>query len=145
MPYKNILVAIDLSEESDQVVAKAKETAELFGAEISLISVIEPLHQVYGDALSPFGTHKSLDYEARKEAESKLKEIAWDLDISPSDCYVPLGNPTGKIRETAIKLKSDLIVIGTHGRKGVKKLFLGSNAQSLLNGTQTDVQVIRIT
>jgi universal stress protein A len=144
VPYKNILVAIDLSEESNQVVSRAKEIADSSGAELSLIYVREPLHQVHGDALTPYGANKSLDYEARKEAEIKLKEIATKWGILPGECFVPLGNPTSKIRQTAKKLKSDLVVIGTHGRKGAKKLLLGSNAHSLLNGTQTDVQVIKI-
>jgi len=144
MSYKNILVAIDLSKESRQIISKAKETAEVYGAKLHLISAIEPLLQVHGDALSTYGAYRAIDKDAKKEAKERLLAITEDLGIPSKNCFAPIGNPANEIRERAFKLKSDLIIMGTHGRKGIKKLLLGSTANSVLNGTKVDVQVIRI-
>ena len=144
MSYNRILAAIDLSKESQQIISKAKETADTYGAKLYLISAIEPLLQVHGDVLSNYGAYRSIDNEAKEELKERLMAICKDIGISSKNCFVPIGNPAYEIKQRAFKLKSDLIVIGTHGRKGIKKLLLGSTANSVLNGTKTDVQVIRI-
>jgi len=144
MAYNSILVAIDLSKESQQIISKAKETADTYEAKLYLISAIEPLLQVHGDVLSAYGAYSSIDKEAKEEVKERLKAICKDIGISSKNCFVPIGNPANEIKRRAFELKSDLIVIGTHGRKGIKKLLLGSTANSVLNGTKTDVQVIKI-
>ncbi len=144
MAYKSILVAIDLSKESQQIISKAKETADTYGAKLYLISAIEPLLQAHGDVLSTHGAYGAIDNDAKEEAEKRLMAICKDIGISSKNCFVTIGNPANEIKQRAFELKSDLIVIGTHGRKGIKKLLLGSTANSVLNGTKTDVQVIKI-
>jgi len=144
MSYNSILVAIDLSKESQQIISKAKETADTYEAKLYLISAIEPLLQVHGDVLSAYGAYSSIDKEAKEEVKERLKAICKDIGISSKNCFVPIGNPANEIKRRAFELKSDLIVIGTHGRKGIKKLLLGSTANSVLNGTKTDVQIIKI-
>jgi len=144
MSYNSILVALDLSKESQQIISKAKETADTYEAKLYLISAIEPLLQVHGDVLSAYGAYSSIDKEAKEEVKERLKAICKDIGISSKNCFVPIGNPANEIKRRAFKLKSDLIVIGTHGRKGIKKLLLGSTANSVLNGTKTDVQIIKI-
>ena len=144
MSYNSILVALDLSKESQQIISKAKETDDTYEAKLYLISAIEPLLQVHGDVLSAYGAYSSIDKEAKEEVKERLKAICKDIGISSKNCFVPIGNPANEIKRRAFKLKSDLIVIGTHGRKGIKKLLLGSTANSVLNGTKTDVQIIKI-
>lgn len=145
MAYQTILAAVDLSDESSQVLDRARELADSHNAHLSLITVIKPLSQVYGGlSMAPLaGASVSFEEQALEQAKERLQALGERYGIAASDCHVPLGSPATEIQATARQLDSDLIVIGTHGRKGLERL-LGSTANAVLHGVLRDVLAVRI-
>ena len=145
MAYKHILVAIDLSEDSQQVLSRARETADLYGARLSLVSVVKPLTQVYGGLdMAPISSGAvSFEEEAVKQARAQLTDVAGRYGAKAEDVHVILGAPSHEIRDLAESSGADLIVIGTHGRHGLG-LLLGSTASGVIHGVQCDVLAVRV-
>ena len=145
MAYKKILAALDLTDEAQQVVDQARETAKQNGAELSLIAVVKPINQVYSgfDVAALSADVALIEADAVRQAESRLAEHAKALGIPAQRTYVGRGNPAHEIREMATELAADLIVLGTHGRHGLG-LLLGSTATGVLHGCPCDVLTVRI-
>ena len=140
--YKQILVAVDLSGDAHQVMQRARELAECFGAKLQLIHVIEPV------ALnSPYELTPSLPSDMQsvlvERAEEFLALLAKDFDLSDIPRTVLVGSVKQSILETAQDNGIDLIVTGTHGRHGIG-LLLGSTTTSVLHGTPCDVYAVKI-
>lgn len=140
MTYKNILVAVDLSDESNQVLDRASALANTQG-NIHLIHVLEPLALAYGaDALININeVQDQLDAQARE----KISALAHKHNIPISACQILLGNAATELHEFAEKECIDLIITGSHGRSGLA-LLLGSTANALLHGAQCDVLAVKI-
>jgi universal stress protein A len=145
MSYQHILVALDLSEESTQVLRKAQQLGQSNSAKVSAVSVVKPLTQVYGGLdMAPISSGAiSFEEEAVKQAQGQLNELAADFGINQEDAHVVLGAPAHEIRHCAHELGADLIVIGTHGRHGLG-LLLGSTANGVLHGVDCDVLAVRV-
>lgn len=145
MPYKKILVAVDLTDEAGQVLKQANETTKQNGAELSLIVVVKPINQVYSgfDVAALSADAAMIEADAVKQAQLRIAEHAKGLGVPSNRTYVARGNPAHEIRETAAELGVDLIILGTHGRHGLG-LLLGSTATGVLHGCPCDVLTVRI-
>ena len=123
--YRHILVAIDLTDESQQVVDRARDEASRHGSGVSLVHVIRPVDQVYGGfgavgVPGDFGGQlASLEHEAQKQAQQRLTTIAETLGVPAERTHLLIGNAAADIRRLADEQGADLIVIGTHGRHGL--------------------------
>jgi len=137
--YQNILIAVDLSHESSQVLAKAVEIAH--SAELSLVYVSEPLTYLYGGQFTVDMT--GVEDELKKQAAASLAELGTAKKIPENRQHVLIGKPAVEIRKLAEDIKADLIVIGSHSRHGLG-LLLGSTANGVLHGAPCDVLTIRI-
>jgi universal stress protein A len=141
MSHKNVLVAVDGSNESDQVVSAAKEIAA--DASITLVTVIQPMAYTFGPEYSGLMTnYANIEQEIEKAAEAKLEALAKEHDLS-GERLVTAGAPAYEIRKQAESSGADLIVIGSHGRHGLG-LLLGSTANGVLHGAPCNVFVVRI-
>lgn len=139
--YKSILLAIDLSHEAEQVATRAARIAELHGAELHLIHVIEPLSFAYGgDIPIDFST---IQEEIQKQAEGQLQAFCGRLNIPVTRQHLVIGRPENEIHALAEELGTDLIVLGSHGRRGFA-LLLGSTANGVLHGAKCDVLAVRV-
>jgi universal stress protein A len=83
------------------------------------------------------------DSERMSLAHKKLSDIATEFDITEHNVFVKIGVAADEIKEMANEKNRDLIVIGTHGRSGIK-LLLGSTANSVLHGVKQDVLAVRV-
>lgn len=140
--YKHILLAVDFSGATETLVARATELRRLCGAELSLVHVIEPIvidpsYDVFPSV--PLG----LEQEAAAKAEQELHRLAARLGITPERCHVLLGSTKTEVLRCAVEREADLIVVGSHGRRGVAVL-LGSTANAILHGAPCDVLAVRI-
>lgn len=139
--YQRILVAIDLSEEALPVIERARSIAEQFNAELHLLHVIEPLSLAYGgDIPMDFSTVQD---QLQEQSEKTLGEYQQRFQIDESHCHLLMGRPESKVHELSEDLGIDLIVVGSHGRKGLA-LLLGSTANGVLHGATCDVLAVRV-
>lgn len=143
--YQRVLTAIDGSDESEQVLQVAKDTAVRFDAELLLLSVINPIRHVSPgyDMTGALKQTLTLEAEIGNQRRAQLREQGQNLDVGPNDVHVEFGSPASVIHSTVTKLDIDLVVIGTHARHGLG-LLLGSTANAVLHGATCDVLVVRI-
>lgn len=146
--YQHILVAIDLTDESKQVLERARDEAQRYGAKLSLVHVIKPLLQVYGGygvmgGVDYSGQMATLEIDLQKQARDQLAKIAQELGVPAERTNALNGSPAAEIRGLVESSGADLLIIGTHGQHGLG-LLLGSTANAVLHGTTCDVLVVRI-
>ena len=140
--YKNILVAVDLTQDSAMIVDKARNLAKQYDAELSIVHVIEPI--VVGYAVEATSVDiEGLHEEVTKQAKSSLKELGNSVDIPDHRLHTVLGQPAREIRELAKKIEADLIILGGHGRHGWELLF-GSTSASVTHGAGCDLLIVHI-
>ena len=140
-PYTNILVAIDCSDESGQVLARAAALVPAGQARLHLIHVIEPLALAYG-ADVPMDV-SDLQNTLVEQAHNKATAIADQHGVPHEQIHVELGSIEKTIQDKADNLGSDLIVVGSHTRSGLA-LLLGSTARGLVPGAHCDVLAVKI-
>lgn len=143
--YKHILVALDLTEEAPEVLDNARHLAGLYGAQMSVVSVIRPLTYGYtGIETATLGQAVlNFEVEAQAVAKRRLEALCTDAGVPENRRHVLVGSPAVEIRACAKAIGADLIVIGSHGRHGLG-LILGSTANGVLHGATCDVLTIRI-
>jgi universal stress protein A len=140
--YNKILVAVDLSREATLVVTRARELAQLYGATLSLIHVVEPMVAMEDYELAP-ALPLELEKTLEERAKNFLDTLAGDMDLGDAETIVGIGAPKREILIYAKDHGIDLIVIGAHGRHGIAVL-LGSTANAVLHGTHCDVMCVRV-
>ncbi|WP_278803453.1 universal stress protein [Marinobacter nauticus] len=139
--YKKMLVAIDLTEEAPQVLNKAKAMCDAQGAELLLVHVVEPVGYAYGGDI-PMDLSELQD-QLDKAAREQLGKYGDEYGIAAANQVVTVGRPESEIHRLAKEHSVDLVIVGSHGRKGFQ-LLLGSTANGVLHGTECDVLAIRI-
>ncbi|GGO75856.1 universal stress protein [Marinobacterium nitratireducens] len=139
--YKRILMAVDLSEESDQLIDKTCEIAGRNDAELSLIHVIEPLSFAYGGDVPMDLT--TIQEQLDEHARGKLDAFAAKLSHPVKNKLIVSGHTESEIHRIADEHDINLIIVGSHGRHGLS-LLLGSTANGVLHGAHCDVLAIRV-
>jgi len=136
-----ILVPIDFSPHAKKALEYAVDLATKFGAEITLLHVLEQL--VYpGEWLVAMPTTSSFVPETRRALEEKLEGMMEDQSVKKK-ITVRMGRAWQEIVEFAKERGSDLIVMGTHGYTGVQHVLLGSVAEKVLRHAPCPVLSIR--
>ena len=139
--YQKILVAIDLTEEAPQVLEKAMALSKAQDSEVVLVHVVEPVGYAYGGDIPMDLTE--LQEQLDKAAKEKLQSYGEKHGITPENQLVMVGRPESEIHRLSEELSADLVVVGSHGRKGFQ-LILGSTANGVLHGAACDVLAVRI-
>ena len=141
--YRRVLLAADLSEQSDYVVRKAKDLAQTFQANLYVIHVLDniPMPDTAYGTMVPLNQHSSSDM--LETVKSSLKQLGDWLSIEPSRLWMVWGVPGEEIVRIAGQEHIDLIIVGSHGRHGLG-LLLGSTASSVLHHAPCDVMAIRL-
>jgi universal stress protein A len=143
--YGKIAVAIDLSSESTAILQRAADVAAADG-EIHLIYVQEPMDSVYMGVV-PYGPvfvgMDEVEENLRSELRQKLDGIGEKFNVPEDRRHFLNGTPAREIHRFADEHGMDLIVLGTHGQKGVQ-LLLGATANSVLHGSSCDVLAVRV-
>lgn len=139
--YTVLLVAVDLSEEANQVIEGALRAADQDTSHIHLAHVAE--HPVTGIGEMLGRNHRATDFHVRQKVYPDLKALADSHGIPANNLHILLGEPADEIHALAGKLQAELIVCGSHGRRGFE-LLLGSTATRLLHSAECDVLTVRI-
>ena len=139
--YQNILVAIDLNEEADQVIQRAHQLALQSSAKLTLVHVTEPLSYAYGGDM-PMDL-SSIQTELYDQAQQRLSGLVKQKQLGEVDQLLLSGHIKTEVHRVATELSSDLIVVGSHGRHGLA-LLLGSTSNGILQGATCDVLAVRV-
>lgn len=142
MQIKRILVPTDFSRSSLKAVDYAVELAKQNHAELILVHIIEPMNYAVPRYL-PEPT--ALLEEQRKQAQDALDRLTERVIARYPRCRseVHLGVVYQRIAELARTLKTDLIVIATHGRTGLAHLLIGSVAERVVRMAPCPVLTVR--
>ena len=134
---RRVLVAVDLSGAAAPTLAAAERYAVLFGAELRVVTVFEPLPVV--PEISP--PYDLTEYYTLSE-EQVQREI-WPLIRSPrAEKVVRRGTVVETIVGEATQWQADLLVVGSHGKGWAQRLLLGSVTERMLNHLPTSLLVI---
>lgn len=146
--YKRILVATDGSKLSHMAVEHALKLADLTGAEVVALKVVPRYPQTYfegGVALAP-DEIKKIEQQWHDEAQAVVNAIKAEgqkLTVKVKAVTVKSDLIAEAIIAAAKRNKVDLIVMASHGRRGLKRLLLGSETQQVLTHSHTPVLVLR--
>jgi nucleotide-binding universal stress UspA family protein len=144
---QNIVVPIDFSTMSVRAIQIAKRLARRFGASIHLAHV---RHLNYATdfvapapPMVPFA-FMTFEQNAEQTALKELKKMASECGVSSAKCDVLSGAPAfDEICRLAQTVPADLVVMPTHGRTGLKHVFLGSTAERIVQHSSCPVLVTR--
>jgi nucleotide-binding universal stress UspA family protein len=147
--YKNILIANDGSELAGKAVSHGLALAKELNAAVTVVTVTElwPVLDMV-DRVQSGDEHPLEDYEKRaaERANKVLTAVsssANDMGLTCETVHVPDQHPAEGIIATAKIKECDLIVMASHGRRGVKKLLLGSVANEVLTHCSVPVLIYR--
>lgn len=143
--FKHILVPVDGSETAQKAVEKAASLARAYGSTVTVIYVIDPYpftglgsDFAYGQA-----EYLSAAKAEAKEATEAAQAVLTQAGVAVSTRVVEAHTIWRGILETATSSGADLIVMGSHGRRGMEKVVLGSVAQRVLSHAHLSVLVVR--
>jgi nucleotide-binding universal stress UspA family protein len=145
--FKNILIPTDGSERSQLAVRTGVELARVHGARVTGIHVIPDYHLLiaYEGAFDPV-TEERIEEEAKARAESYLEFIrnsAREAGVPCTTVCETSDHPYEAILRTAGTNGCDLILMTSHGRKGLAAVLLGSETRKVLTHAQVPVLVVR--
>jgi nucleotide-binding universal stress UspA family protein len=147
--FKHILLPTDGSKLSDRAVQRGIELADAIGARVTAVHVIPEFRMMADES---FVLPTSVDLKTRYEKESKaraskmLEKISARAEAAgvPYESVVVIGDtPYEQIIDTAKKRKCDLIMMASHGRRGISALLLGSETSKVLTHSKVPVLVVR--
>lgn len=149
---KKILIALDYDPPAEKIAEKGYELAKSMNAEVILLHVISEAFYYSSQGYSPvmgYGGFDNLDMVQLTNMEI-LKKAAGDyLDMSKQhlrddsiQTVIKEGDFAATIIDTAKELDADIIVLGSHGRRGLEKILMGSVAEQVLHRTTLPLFII---
>ena len=147
-PYKQILVAVDITNDEPWVGLRASLIAAKFACPVHVLHVLEPdlppgmSPAAAGAVINVPDLHES-EAERYAAAERDLAEYCVQTQLDAAHFTLRTGIVTHEILKNAELINADLIVLGTHGRSGVARL-LGSNASAVVHKARCDVLTVRL-
>lgn len=142
-PYQHILLATDFSDHAELVAERAKDLSDRYQAKLSVLHVVDNLpitNSTYGPII-PFDV--DITEQLISASKEKLNRIGEELGIPEDRRWVEIGSPKAEIARVAEVEQVDLIVLGSHSRKGLG-ILLGSTASSVIHHAKCDVLAVRL-
>jgi nucleotide-binding universal stress UspA family protein len=147
--YTHILIATDGSELAHKAEMTGLSLAKALGAKVTIVTVTEPWDPLSMAALAERGKPNPITvFEEQSAAAANrvlagAKENATKLGVTCATVHARDRHPAEGIIEAAEKQNCDLIVIASHGRRGLSKIFLGSQAAKVVTLSALPVLVCR--
>ncbi|MDA8381812.1 MAG: universal stress protein [Betaproteobacteria bacterium] len=145
--FKHILVPVDGSPTADKALALASGLAKEQGAALRIVHVVDESMIALGAQgwIPDYDSVRGALREAGNRLLERAKRDAEKLGVVPESALleVAIGRLATVIAEDAAHSGADLIVMGTHGRRGVDRLFLGSVADGVVRTASMPVLLVR--
>ena len=146
--YRKIMVPLDGSQVAECVIPHIEAIAGKSAARVELVTVIEPLEiPTRGQIALSDDDIKQIDAESKNEAAKYLKLVSGRLSHAgiKVNTVILSGKAADSLVRYAVNNSVDLIIMATHGRSGISKLFWGSVAEKILRATDIPVLLIKTT
>jgi universal stress protein A len=139
--YKKVLCAVDLTDDSKPVAAKAVALAALWQAQVRLLHVVEfvPIEPL-SDSLVPV---VQVDDSAIERARGQLQELAAAVGVDRGACEVVGGTVKAELLRQARDWRAELIVLGSRERHGLS-ILVNLTEDTVLHGACCDVLAVRV-
>ncbi|MBV8358859.1 MAG: universal stress protein [Deltaproteobacteria bacterium] len=138
-PFRKLLVPIDFHEHSLGAIEVAKNIAQVNGGMVTLLHVV-PMDEPLNGPMYEEDFKKQAEKDAARLAElasQRLQGLRYEI-------VTEIGDPATGIIDTAASREVDVIVIGTHGRKGLRRILMGSVAEEVLREAKCPVIALRL-
>jgi len=137
-PFSRILVPTDFSKPSERALEQAMVLARMFDARIVLLHVWSMPYTAYSEGLTwPVGQMQQAAQKALDEAQVKAMKL-----YPQTDAILRQGGEWLQIIEAIDEHKIDLVVMGTHGRRGLPHFFMGSVAEHVVRMSPVPVMTV---
>src|SRR5215510_11086803 len=141
VPIRKILVPIDFSPHSNQVMKYASVIAQAFNATIILMHVVDSASYSVTDTFNVVDRRRPLETIARALLDNSAEQINGGIRVQP---YLATGFAYQEILNKTRKDRVDLIVMGTHGRTGLGHFLLGSVTEKVVRMAPCPVLTVRL-
>jgi nucleotide-binding universal stress UspA family protein len=136
--WQNLLLATDGSKHSEKAAARAAAIAKSNGAQLNIVSATDFVCELYAQAPE---VGEALIKKARKTLDASKKRA--DLEGLNTECFVREGEAYKAIIDLAKEKKTEMIVIGSHGKTGLKRLLMGSVVEKVIGHSHCPVLVVK--
>lgn len=144
MEIKRVLFPVDLSDPSEKIVTVVKNVVGTLQAELHVLYVLHDLDHL-AELHIPYSSVQEFQRTVRVGGERKLNEFCERhfSDLTELVIASRIGNPSEEITKYAEEVKADLIIMGTHGRTGVGRIFFGNVADKVVKLSPIPVMTIK--
>lgn len=144
--YQRILVGVDGSAASERGLAEAVRIARQGGAKLRIVHVLGELALMAGVPEAAY--LDAVLAEARRGGEqvvAKARAAAEAAGVAPeAEVVETVGRPIGDVlADEVVQWRADLVVLGTHGRRGLRRMVLGSDAEQVVRTSPVPVLLVR--
>lgn len=143
--FRRILCASDFSKPAGRAIAAAIDLAKANRARLTIVYAYAPITPLVPEQYIDSLTLSRLDFDTRRWVERQIAGLmrrAKKAGVRAAAAMVT-GDPASQIVRTARSTRADLIVLGTHGRRGVSKFLLGSVAERVIATAPCPVLTVR--
>ncbi len=148
--YQNIICAIDGSELSTKALRHALALAAKTGGKVTAVTVTEPsvivspgAEMMMVDTSSIIADLDKAKAESAKATLAEADKVAEEAGVAITKLHVANSTAADGIIHAAKDARADLIVMGSHGRRGLGRLLLGSQAAEVLSHTDLPVLIVK--
>lgn len=148
--YARILIASDGSELAERALDHGLQLAKLAGSEVTIVTVTEPVTivgggyaSIAGGVVDPLPELVEAQEKAARELLARAAKRAADQGVTAKTVLVDNTFAAEGIVATANQTGAELIIMGSHGRRGLNRLLLGSQTNNVLAHTKIPVLVTR--
>jgi nucleotide-binding universal stress UspA family protein len=148
--FQHLLVALDGSELANKALKVSLELARSNGSKITIVTSTDPINTGLGtggfgivDKAAIIAQLEQVYAAEAKEILDAAKVASSEMGIDANTVYIPGQKAADSIVETSEKAGCDVVVMGSHGRQGLQKLFLGSQAAAVLAESKIPVLIVK--
>ncbi len=145
---RKVLIALDATDEADEVLEGAVGLNPRGSVDIQVITVVPPImggvSGMDGASFAASWPLRDMEETIAQEMTKNIRERAAAFGIEPNRVVTRVGRPAVEIRAQAESRGVDLIVIGSHGRHGLSGVLLGSTANGVVHNAPCDVLTVRV-
>lgn len=142
--WQTIVCPVDFSEVSLEALRLARSLAEVFGARIVLVHVVEPIVAPSDFSFGPL-TSGDVEEQLAGRSMSSVEELVPGLGLPPERVKIRVerGRASTEVTRVAAEERADAIVMGTHGYTGMAHVLLGSTAERVLRKAPCPVLTVK--